>query len=42
LELEQKIRTDGLTNAAQLVENLSREADLLLPRLELFCRTVTH
>ena len=41
-ELEQHVRTDGLENAAQLVENLAREVDLLLPELESFCRRVTH
>ncbi len=42
LELEQQVRSDGLENAAELIENLAREVDLLLPRLESFCRKVTH
>jgi two-component system sensor histidine kinase/response regulator len=40
-ELEIQARTGDLENTAQLIQNLTREVDVLLPNLESFCRRVT-
>jgi two-component system, sensor histidine kinase and response regulator len=41
-DLEKQARAGELGNAGQLVENLARQLDLLLPALESFCRQVTR